>query len=74
MTAQRYRINSPTIAMVVTNDKHVSISMPAGSDIVVDSTAFDRDELVEVLWAEKRVMMFTQDIRARGEKVEEADG
>ena len=44
--------------------------VPAGSVITVESTALNGDKLIGVLWAEKDVMMFTQDLRARGEKLD----
>jgi len=69
MTPQKYKINSPTIAMYLENDHHVSVKVPNGSVVIVDSETFNGDKLVEVIWAEKTVMMFTQDIRTRGEKV-----
>ena len=41
--------------------------VPAGSVITVESTTFNGDKLIGVVWADKHVKMFTQDIRARGE-------
>ena len=69
LTPQKYKINSATIAMFFENDHHVSVKIPTGSVVIVDSEIFNGDKLVEVIWAEKKVMMFTQDIRTRGEKV-----
>jgi len=69
MTPQKYKINSPTIAMYLENDRHVAVKVPTGTVITLDSETLNGDKLVEVLWAERSVMMFTQDIRTRGEKV-----
>jgi len=69
MTPQRYRISSPTIAMYQKNGKHICVKIPADAVVTVDSETFDVYKLVKVFWAEKSLMMFTQDIRTRGEKV-----
>ena len=68
--SDRYRITSSTIALFLEEGRHVARMVPAGSVITIDSEKFDGDKLVEVLWSEKKVMMFTQDIRSRGEKVD----
>jgi len=44
--------------------------VPKGSMITIDGKTFNGDKLVEVTWAEKVVMMFTQDIRSRGKKID----
>ena len=45
------------------------ISSQTDSIIMVQSEEFNGDSLIEVLWAEKKVMMFTEDIRT-SERVE----
>ena len=65
----KYRINSPTIALFYEEDRHVAHMVPAGSVITLNPEKFNGNKLVEVLWADKLVMMFTQDIRTRGTKV-----
>jgi hypothetical protein len=70
MAHDKYRIKSPTIALFLEDGRQVSHMVPAGSVITVESTTFNGDKLIGVLWAEKVVMMFTQDLRARGEKLD----
>ena len=70
MSADKYRINSPTIALFLEDGRHVARTVPIGSVITIASEKFNGDKLVEVLWSEKRVMMFTQDIRERGTKID----
>ena len=70
MARDKYRIKSPTIALFLEDGRHVSHMVPAGSVITVESAALNGDKLIGVLWAEKDVMMFTQDLRARGEKLD----
>ena len=69
MAGDTYRITSPTMVLFLEEGRHVSEMIPADSIIVVQSETFNGDRLIEVLWAERRVMMFTQDIRSRGEKI-----
>jgi hypothetical protein len=70
MARDKYRIKSPTIALLFEDGRHVAHMVPPGSVITVESRTFNGDKLIGVLWAEKDVMMFTQDIRARGEKLD----
>jgi len=70
MARDKYRIKSPTIALFLEDGRHVAHKVPAGAVIMVESTTFDGDKLIGVLWADTSVMMFTQDIRARGEKLD----
>ena len=69
MPLGRYRINSPTIALFEQDGRHIADTVPAGAVIEIHSDSFDADKLVEVLWDEKRVMMFAQDLRKRAEAV-----
>ena len=67
----RYLIESPTMAMFDEDGRHVSQTVPAGSIIVVDGKTLNGDKLIPVLWADKPVFMFTQDIRRRGKRLED---
>lgn len=73
MPIQRYRIRSPLMATFLKGDHRVAVKIPEGSVVVVESEVLRGDDLVEAVWAEMRVMLFSQDIRARGMKVEQAD-
>jgi hypothetical protein len=65
----KYRIKSPTIALFLEGGRHVAHLVPKDSVVVVQAEELNGDRIIEVLWTEKLVMMFTQDIRTRGEKV-----
>jgi len=67
MQVQKYRMSRSTIALVWQEDRQVACTVPLGEIISVESISVDG--LVEVRWNETTVMMFAQDIRARGEKV-----
>ena len=69
MPIGRYRITNPTIALFHEDGRHVAHTVPAGAFITIDSTAFDGNKLVNVTWDGKTVMMFTEDLRARSERV-----
>jgi len=47
-----------------------TVRIPAGSVVIVDSEMVNENQPIEVTWAGKLVVMFAQDIRARGMKVE----
>ena len=68
MPIGRYRINEPTLALFQEDGHHVAHIIPAGAFVKVDSKTFDGDKLVDVIWDKKKVMMFTQDLRSRGER------
>jgi len=70
MAGDKYRIKKPTIALFMEDDRHVARTIPAESIVVVQAEELNGDRLIEVLWAEKLVMMFTQDIRKRGVKID----
>ena len=61
---KRYRLNEATIAMFEEDGCHVAHHVPSGSILMVDGV-LDGDKLMNVLWAEKNVFMFTQDLRKR---------
>ena len=64
----KYRILSPTIALSPVDGRHVARTVPGGSVVSIESL-INHKKLVEVLWNETKVMMFAQDVRARGEEV-----
>jgi len=67
----KYRINSPTIALFLEEGHHIARTVPVGSIITVDSGPADipGDRLVDVTWNGRKVQMFAQDLRTRGEKI-----
>ena len=70
MTTETYLISSPTIALVLEDGRHVAHLVPEGSLISTDGKPFNGNRLMEVTWADKVVMMFTQDLRTRGKKID----
>jgi hypothetical protein len=70
MTTETYVISSPTIALFLEDGRHVAHLVPEGSLIITDGKPFNGNRLMEVTWADKIVMMFTQDLRTRGSKID----
>jgi hypothetical protein len=70
MTTEKYLICSPTIALFLEEGRHVAHLVPEGAMISIDGKTFNGNKLIEVIWAEKIVMMFTQDLRTRGKKLD----
>ena len=64
-----YQITSPTMVLILEEGRHVSYMIPAGATISIEGKTFNGNKLVEVVWAGQTVMMFTQDLRSRGEKM-----
>ena len=66
----KYRIATATIALFFEEGRRVAHTVPAGATVTAES--LDGDRLVDVIWTERneRIMMFAQDIRRRGEKIE----
>ena len=64
----RHRITNPTLALFHEDGRYVAHTVPRGALITIkDNAPFDGDKLMAVVWDEREVMMFTQDLRARTE-------
>jgi len=68
MKLVKYRINSPTMALFSEDGQKAAGIVPGGSVVVIDEDLFQENKLVEVLWDGKKVFMFAQDVRSRGEE------
>jgi hypothetical protein len=72
MRGQRYRLKTPTLAIVVRDGQNAPITIPSGAEIEVVNGPLDGNRLLDVAWEGKTVMMFTTDIRERGERLDGA--
>ena len=70
MRGQRFRITTPTLAIMDNDGQKIPLTVPAGSEITVVGGPLDGSRLLDVEWAGKTVMMFTNDIRERGERLD----
>jgi hypothetical protein len=65
-----YGINHATLLLFLEGDQHVAHTLPMGSVISVDSQHFDsNNNLISVMWGDKKGMIFVQDLRSRGEQI-----
>lgn len=66
MKTWRYRIKSPTMAILPSQEKRVNVTLP------VDVARFPQadDRLVQVLWNNTEYLMFAQDLRERSEPLD----
>ena len=73
MQGQVFRLKTPTLGIISSDDSHrVAVTIPKDAIVTVVNGPLDSNRLVDVLWEGKTVMMFTQDPRNRGERVEGA--
>jgi hypothetical protein len=68
--AGRYRITSPTIALIKEEGRHVAHTIQAGEVVKIVDETLDGDRLVDVVWGGRVVMMFAQDLRSRSTSVD----
>ena len=67
MSSETFRLNTATIALFFEGGRQVARTVPQGA--VVQVNDLEGDKLIEVEWEGKTILMFAQDIRARGERV-----
>ena len=67
----RYRINTPTLALVQDGARQVVRTVPIGAIITVDRRTLHGKKFIEVLWDGEKAMMFVQDLTARGEVIDD---
>ena len=67
MNKARYLLKTPTLAILACGDyQRIPITIPNGSVVEVE-VELNGNRLVDVNWDGKTVMMFSVDIRTRGE-------
>ena len=72
MRGQHYRLKTPTLAILACADdpEHkIPMTIPQGGVVEVVETDLNGNRLVDVRWEDKLGMMFTTDLRTRGELV-----
>ena len=78
MQRQAFRLKTPTLGTISSDDGHrVAVTIPQNAIVTVcngplDNNHLDNNHMVDVLWEGKTIMMFTQDLRNRGERVDGA--
>ena len=72
MGGQQYRMKTPTLAILTCGDvpdQKIPVTIPQGATVEVIEANLNGNRLVDVRWEGRVVMMFTTDLRNRGELV-----
>ena len=59
----RHRLNSPLLAMFAGVDGHEAVTVPTGTVLDLTAKKFNGDRLMEVVWDERKFLMFTEDLK-----------
>lgn len=59
----RHRLNNPLLAMFAGVDGHEAITIPSGAVLDLTAKKFNGERLMEVFWGERKLLMFTEDLR-----------
>ena len=59
----RHRTTSPIIAMFSEGGQHVAKTVPTGTIVDLTGKKFNGVRLMDVLWIDRRVMMFVADLK-----------
>jgi hypothetical protein len=70
MIGQRFRLKTPTLAIMAQDHSKVPVMIPKGAEVEVLDGPLNGNRLVDVSWEDKTVMVFTNDIRDRGERLD----
>ena len=72
MIGHRFRLKTPTLAIMAQDGTKIPVMIPKGGEVEVIDGPLNGNRLVDVRWEDKIVMVFTNDIRDRGERVDAA--
>jgi len=59
----RHRLNNSLLAMFAGVDGHEAITVPSGTVLELTAKKFNGDRLMEVLWDQRKLLMFTDDLK-----------
>ena len=70
MKGSFYKLTTPTLGILSTDvgENRIPVTIPMNA-IVMAAETVDGNKLVEVVWEGKGILMFTQDLRTRGELI-----
>jgi len=70
MVGERFRMKTPTLAIMAQDGAKIPVMIPKGAEVEILDGPLNGNRLVDVRWEGKTVMVFTNDIRDRGERLE----
>ena len=70
---QLFRFKTPTLAISnMADGQRLPVTVPTDAIVQVIAELFDTNGMVEVLWQERRLMVFAKDVAERGKLVRSA--
>jgi hypothetical protein len=72
LSGKQFRLKADTIAIATdsTTGKRVATTIPSGATLkILSGPRRDDARMVDALWQRRALVMFAEDIRARGEEV-----
>ena len=70
MDGVRYRLKTPTLAVMRQDGRQLPLTIPQGGIVSVIGPTYDDRQIVDVEWEGKKLLMFAVDLRDRGEPIE----
>lgn len=58
-----HRLNNPLLAMFAGADGHEAITVPMGTVLELTEKKFNGNRLMEVIWNDRKLLMFTEDLK-----------
>jgi len=71
VVSQRFRIKTPTLAIVEVDGQKTTMYVQTGEIVTVVNGPLDGMRLVDVDWNGRTAMMFTTDLRERADLIQE---
>lgn len=69
LTDKRYQLRTSTLAIDTVEGKRIAVTVPAEAIIKLVSGPSEGNQLVDVLWEGRVVVMFGIDLRVRGTEI-----
>ena len=69
LSGKRFQLRKPTIAIETTDSGRGAVMVDSGDVVKVISGPRPGDQMLEVLWNGRVVVMFAIDVQSRGEEV-----
>jgi hypothetical protein len=67
MPGERYRLKTPTLAVLWQDSHRLPMTIPQGGIVRVIGPTYEDRQLVDVEWEGKKLLMFAVDLRGRGD-------
>ena len=70
-TGKRFRLKQEILGIEIVNSERVAITVPMGQLLkVLSGPRPDDKRMVDVLWGERTLVVFTEDLEQRGEEIQ----